>query len=118
MDSYIEAHVHGPVSIAEDAEAIVLDPSYRGTAVETLAQKLPCAVEWHAGFLLTPDALPDLDAYRGPETAALARDLLQNGPLSPAALGAIRLQRPLDAALQKKVWHCMARFGWREATEN
>ncbi len=113
LDSYIEAHVHGPVSIAEDVEALVLDPSYKGSVVETLARSLPCAVEWHAGFLLTAQALPELDSYRGPETAALARELLLEGPINPAALGQIRLKHLEESALVKKVWHCMARFGWQ-----
>jgi hypothetical protein len=30
LDRYIEAHVHGPVRIPEDVEALVLDPSFRG----------------------------------------------------------------------------------------
>ncbi|MEE2056015.1 DUF3626 domain-containing protein [Rhodococcus artemisiae] len=29
LDDYIEAHVHGPIDIASDFEALVLDPSYR-----------------------------------------------------------------------------------------
>lgn len=113
LDGYVEAHVHGPVSINDDVEALVLDPSYKDTVVEDLALKLPCAVEWHTGFLLSHAALPDLEFYRGPETAAFARELLQGAPLSPEALGRIRMQQPQDAALLKKVWHCMARFGWR-----
>ncbi|MBW2462859.1 MAG: DUF3626 domain-containing protein [Deltaproteobacteria bacterium] len=32
LDDYIEAQVHGRISIAEDAEALVADPSFRGTA--------------------------------------------------------------------------------------
>jgi hypothetical protein len=37
LDHYVEAHVHGPVLLAQDVEAIVLDPSYRNTEVEALA---------------------------------------------------------------------------------
>ncbi len=34
----------------EDMEALVLDASYRGTAVEATARRLPCPVEWHPGL--------------------------------------------------------------------
>ena len=32
LDDYIEAHVHGTVALAADVEAVVLDPSFRGSA--------------------------------------------------------------------------------------
>jgi hypothetical protein len=31
LDDYIEAQVHGPVRLDADVEALVLDPSFRGT---------------------------------------------------------------------------------------
>lgn len=31
LDDYIEAHVHGTIDLTRDAEALVLDPCYRGT---------------------------------------------------------------------------------------
>src|SRR3954454_10366564 len=31
LDDYVEAQVHGPVLVARDVEALVLDPCYRGT---------------------------------------------------------------------------------------
>ena len=65
LDDYIEAHVHGPVRIANDVEAIVLDPCYKGTPVETAAHRLPCAVEWHGGFRLPTCRRDDCEHYRG-----------------------------------------------------
>ncbi len=47
LDDYIEAHVHGVLRVAEDVEAVVLDPSFRGTSTEDAAHALPCVVEWH-----------------------------------------------------------------------
>ncbi|HPB73367.1 MAG TPA: DUF3626 domain-containing protein, partial [Phycicoccus sp.] len=43
MDRYVEAHVHGGVSLSRDVEAFVLDPCYQGTAVEDAARALGCA---------------------------------------------------------------------------
>ncbi|MFE5655555.1 DUF3626 domain-containing protein [Streptomyces sp. NPDC056517] len=41
LDDCIEAQIHGPVHIARDVEALVLDPSHRGTEVEGLAPPGP-----------------------------------------------------------------------------
>ena len=35
LDDYIEAQVHGVVDLSRDVEALVLDPCYRDTPVET-----------------------------------------------------------------------------------
>ncbi|MDV6286894.1 DUF3626 domain-containing protein [Rhodococcus jostii] len=44
LDDYIEAHVHGPIDIASDVEALVLDPSYRDTPFDEIARSLACPV--------------------------------------------------------------------------
>ncbi len=75
LDDYVEAHVHGPVTTAEDVEAVVLDPSYRSTAVETLASRLGCAVEWHQGFSLSLGWLDDCKSYRGAAAAQTLAEL-------------------------------------------
>jgi hypothetical protein len=38
LDNHIEAQIHGPVGFDRDVEALVLDPSYRGTPVESAAE--------------------------------------------------------------------------------
>lgn len=65
LDGYVEAHVHGPLRLDGDVEAVVLDPCYRATAVERAAASLPVAVEWHHGFALHADALDEHPGYRG-----------------------------------------------------
>ncbi|AGM08412.1 DUF3626 domain-containing protein [Amycolatopsis keratiniphila] len=40
LDDYIEAHVHGPVDLAKDVEALVLDPSHRGAEFVELGRSL------------------------------------------------------------------------------
>lgn len=107
LDDYVEAHVHGPVRLAADVEALVLDPSFIGTAVETAARELGCPIEYHPGFRATP---ADFDpAYRGPETVALARQI--GAELTPHVLGAAARRYPAQQI--KYVWHCLARFGRR-----
>ncbi|WP_392676304.1 DUF3626 domain-containing protein [Streptomyces sp. LN785] len=111
LDDYIEAQVHGPVSLDRHMEALVLDPSYRGTAVEDAARRLPCATEWHAGFRLTVDELSRHADYRGQEFVDLGAEIAQGGLLDPRIIGdAVRTGRYETQSL-KKVWHCLARFG-------
>jgi len=111
LDDYIEAHVHGMVDLARDAEALVLDPCYHGTPVESAAGRLPCPVEWHGGFSLTAAELRRHPGYRGQEFVDLGVSLARGGRLDPAILGdASRAGRHDEQAL-KRVWHYVARFG-------
>lgn len=107
LDECVEAHVHGPVRFAEDAEAVVLDPCFAGTAVEAAAEELGCPLEHHPGFRVrTDDLAPD---YRGPEVVALARRLGRE--LTPDLVGEAVSSGRHDPQQLKQVWHCLARFG-------
>jgi hypothetical protein len=111
LDDAIEAKVHGPVRLAWDVEALVLDPSYRGAAVEDLARELPCKLEWHPGFLLTTEELARHPDYRGPEVVELGLTMACNNVLTPAVLGAAANSGRYDPQALKRVWHYVARFG-------
>lgn len=111
LDDYIEAQVHGPVLLDRHLEALVLDPSFRGTAVEEAARRLPCRTEWHAGFRLTVAELRRHADYRGQEFVDLGAEISRGGLLDPRTIGdAARTGRYATQSL-KKVWHCLARFG-------
>ena len=115
LDDYIEAHVHGPLRLATDVEALVLDPCFRDTEVEALARQLPCSLEWHPGFHLHVDEMARHPDYRGPQYVALGRSLAVDGCLTPATLEmAVRTERHHPQDL-KKVWHYLARFGDRSS---
>jgi hypothetical protein len=107
LDNYVEAHVHGPLSIEDDVEALVLDPSYRNSAIEETALRLGCDVEWHDGFDLSMERLVAHAGYR-PDPAL--RAITELKIRTPADLGAVRANG-LDYQTAKWVWHCMARFG-------
>ena len=110
LDDYIEAHVHGPLRIADDVEAVVLDPSFQGTPVEDAARALPCAVEWHDGFRLSVSHLCHCEHYRGSAaTDAIAR-MSAFGFVTPLDLGIARATG-MSCQLTKWAWHCIARFG-------
>ncbi|WP_412074963.1 DUF3626 domain-containing protein [Streptomyces xanthophaeus] len=111
LDDYIEAQVHGPVRLDRHVEALVLDPCYRGTAVESAALRLPCPVEWHAGFSLSVEELRLHPGYRGQEFVELGAAIAVDGRLDPRVIGdAVRAGRHDEQAL-KRVWHYLARFG-------
>jgi hypothetical protein len=111
LDDYVEAHVHGPLDLARDVEALVLDPCYRGTAVESLAGKLGCPVEWHGGFRLTVDEMRRHPDYRGPEFVRLGEEIARDGVLDPAVIGDASRTGRYDEQSLKRVWHYVARFG-------
>lgn len=111
LDDYIEAHIHGPIRLHEDVEALVLDPCYRGTEVETIARRYPCALEWHPGWRLAVDVMRRHPGYRGQAFVDLGATIARDGWLDPAILGRAVASGRHDPQDLKKVWHYIARFG-------
>jgi hypothetical protein len=114
LDDYIEAHVHGVLDLAADVEALVLDPCYRGTDIETAAKALACPVEWHGGFTLTTAELRRHPDYRGREFVALGESIARDGVLDPGVIGDASRTGVHDEQALKRVWHYVARFGSQE----
>jgi hypothetical protein len=111
LDDYIEAHVHGVINLTRDAEALVLDPCYLGTPVESAARRLGCPIEWHGGFTLTVAELRRHPGYRGREFVDLGTSLAREGRLDPSVLGDASRSGRYDEQALKRVWHYIARFG-------
>lgn len=111
LDDYIEAHIHGTLRLDADVEALVLDPCYRGGALEAWARRYPCALEWHPGFRLDVATLRRHPGYRGGHIVELGAAIAQDGVLDPACIGRAAAEGRHDAQELKKVWHCLARFG-------
>lgn len=114
LDDYVEAHVHGHLELAADVEAVVLDPSYRGTAVEEAAAGLPCPLEWHEGFVASVDDVRAHLDFRGSEVVALAAECAADGRLTPRLVGDAARSRAHHPQAIKQVWHYTARFGTAE----
>ena len=111
LEDYVEAHVHGPVRLASDVAALVLDPSFRGTDVEAAAAELPFPVAWHHGFRLSVAELAGHADYRGEDVVRAGQDIAEDGRLDARVIGdAVRAGRH-DPQVLKCVWHCTARFG-------
>jgi hypothetical protein len=111
LDDYVEAHVHGPVHLAADVEAVVLDPCFRGSPTEDQAGSLGVPVEWHEGRRLTVATLAEHPLFRGPRTVEVGRRIAQAGMLDAAVIGRAALVGAEDPQDLKKVWHCVVRFG-------
>lgn len=111
LDEYIEAQIHGSVSLDSDVEALVLDPCFRGTDVDREARTLPCRLEWHPGFRLHRDELERHPDYRGVEVVELARTLFRDAWLTPRDIGDASRTGRFEAQSLKRVWHYVARFG-------
>lgn len=117
LDDYIEAHVHGPLQLGRDVEALVLDPCYRNTLVEAAAAALPFATEWHHGFRLHVDELHKHADYRGQHVIDVAEQVVDHhhdngsGWLDARVLGLAARSGRWDSQDLKRVWHCIARFG-------
>jgi hypothetical protein len=127
LDDYVEAQVHGPVRLAHDVEAVVVDPAFRAGRVGPYLRSLGVPVEWHCGFELAPD---EFDAeFRGPHLPAYAwavagefageRGVVDAAVIGRAAAAALthpdrwrRFGEP-DDLLQyvKHLWHTLVHFG-------
>jgi hypothetical protein len=126
LDGYIELQVHGGVSLADDVEAIVVDPSLRGTAVErdlsAAAARFGFELSWHVGSELAVENVPD--DFRGPSMPALAGRVADaSGIVHARAIGHAasqeRFEEPTpvgdspDSVLQqlKYLWHTVVAYG-------
>ncbi len=117
LDGYVEAQVHGRVRFDRDVEALVLDPSHRGTEVEARARLLPCPVEWHHGFRLTVEVLRRNADYRGQQYVDLGLHrarLAGSDVLTPRILGEAARSGCHDPQALKRLWHYLARFGYAQ----
>ncbi|KZX70034.1 hypothetical protein A3712_09765 [Vibrio sp. HI00D65] len=113
LDDYIEAHVHGVISLKDDIECLVLDPIYRSTIIEERAIKLGVPIKWHNGFELSIKEMSRYPDYRGQSFIELAKKLAVNGKINARILGLAVTQQGYDQQDVKKVWHYLARFGYQ-----
>lgn len=112
LDDYIEAHIHGSISVKDDIECIVLDPVYRSSIVEEDAAKLGVPINWHNGYELSLEEIRRYPEYRGKQFVDLAEELAQHGKINAKILGLAVTQNGYKEQDVKKVWHYLARFGF------
>jgi len=89
LDTFVEAQVHGPVDLARDVEALVVDASFRGSPVaDTLAEIASTygfSLAWHPGFTLAAEAVPE--TFRDYPTRKLA-ERISASVIDAPAIGA------------------------------
>lgn len=128
LDSCVEAHVHGPVDLRADVEALVVDPSFDGTptgaVLDAIGERYAIPVRRHPGFRMRAADVPG--DFRVPEMRPLAERIARGGVVDAAAIGDAERDlhaRPerwadwaggsLDEALQhlKQLWHVLVHHG-------
>ncbi|MCJ8011480.1 DUF3626 domain-containing protein [Paenibacillus sp. KQZ6P-2] len=126
LNHYIEAQIHGDISLKEDVDILVADPSFKGTHVgrtlEQICLKYSIDLYWHMGFELMVDEVPA--DFRGPSMPSLAKRIAQNHYINANIIGsaAVDLKRNPSAwsdrgtyeeVLQelKLLWHVLVRYG-------
>ncbi len=113
LDDYIEAHIHGELKLIEDVESLVLDPIFKATDVEQYARELGVPILWHEGFELSIETMSFYPDYRGAQFVELAKQLATDGMINARALGHAVVHDGYDEQDVKKVWHYLARFGYK-----
>lgn len=125
-DHYIEAQIHGSISLSDDVDFLIADPSFKGTEVghnlSAVCDKFQITLHWHAGYVLPISEVP-MD-FRGPTMPSLAARVAPDCMLDVAKIGkaAEALRRNPSAwadrgsekdVLQelKLLWHVLQRFG-------
>ena len=126
LNHYIEAQVHGEVLLGNEVEALVADPSFKGTEtgriLEALCDHNDVALHWHAGFSLAPADVPS--DFRGPTMPSLARRVSDDEPIDAYRIGLAATTLKADPGsfadrgtyaevLQelKLLWHVLVRYG-------
>jgi hypothetical protein len=126
LDSGIEAHVHGTISLASDVESLVVDAAFEGTStadvLSALAAKFAMPLNWHCGYRLAAEDVPD--DFRGPRMRPLAYRIARGGVIDAAAIGAAEATLHSspdvwqdwgtpDEVLQylKQLWHVLVHYG-------
>jgi hypothetical protein len=126
LNHYIEAQVHGDLSLKEDVEVLVADPSFKGTHIGELLEKMclkySIQLFWHTGFVLKVDEVPS--DFRGPSMPSLAKRIAQNHMIDANIIGTAAVDLKQDSTswgdrgtpeevLQelKLLWHVLVRYG-------
>lgn len=126
LNHYIEAQVHGDITLKEDVEVLVADPSFKGTYIgalfEQICLKYSIELYWHMGFVMHVDEIPS--DFRGPTMPSLANRIAQDDYIYASVIGDAstdlrrnpelwKVRGSYEEVLQelKYMWHILVRFG-------
>lgn len=126
LDHYIEAQIHGDVSLDKDIAMLVADPSFKGSDIgDTLSKmcdRYDIELQYHQGFSLHTEQIPS--DFRGPTMPSLARRIAIEDRVNAHAIGVAardlyhfpqhwreRGNRALVAHELKLLWHVLVKYG-------
>ncbi|WP_449538365.1 DUF3626 domain-containing protein [Ferdinandcohnia sp. Marseille-Q9671] len=125
LNHYIEAQIHGEISLQEDVEILVADPSFKGTKIgetlEEICRTYSIELFWHRGFVLKVDEVPS--NFRGPSMPTLAKRISANkidaNMIGSAVMDVyVNPQNWVERGTVKEVlqelkllWHVLVRYG-------
>ena len=126
LNHYIEAQVHGDVSLKDDVEILVVDPAfkdtYTGNLFEQIATKYYIRLYWHSGFVLPLDQVPS--DFRGAKMPSLARRIATRDYIDVNMIGTAAAELSHNPqfwsdrgsygeVLQelKLLWHVLVKYG-------
>jgi hypothetical protein len=118
---YVEAQVHGVVVLAEDVDAVVIDPSFGGEALVAAAERYGFAAEWQPAIALPLERIP-VEAPEGAEweweqfcargrARALAERVTGGAPLDAANIGRAAVAGEHDLQQLKYLWRMTVAYG-------
>lgn len=116
LDFYVEAQVHGDISLEKDIDSLVVDFSYWRTDVaiqlEALCEKYGIELKWNSGLELDVSEFPS--NFRGVEVPFYAEKYGIDGKLNAYLIGRASKQMNQEhdnLQMLKYLWHCIVRFG-------
>ncbi|MBA9085558.1 hypothetical protein FHR92_002025 [Fontibacillus solani] len=126
LNHYIEAQIYGDISLKEDAEILVADPSFKGTEVgeflEKISQQYSIELYWHMGYELSVKDVPS--DFRGPSMPSLARRIAPGDIINASIIGQAAKDLSIDPiswsdrgtykeVVQelKLLWHVLVKYG-------
>jgi hypothetical protein len=126
LNHYIEAQVHGEVRLGRDVEALVADPSFRGSEIGGLlvrmSERYGFTLHFHRGFVLSAVDTPC--DFRGATMPSLAKRIAREGYVDARCIGEAAMALKRDPAVWadrgsyaevlqelKLLWHVLVRYG-------
>ena len=129
LDTGVEAQIHGPVLLDRNVETLVADPAFAptpiGQSLTELADRHGFDLQWHCGFRLAVQDVPD--DFRGPAMPKIAEQVAgKDGSLDAAVIGSAAASLHHDPQqwsewggyldvlrLFRQLWHVLVHFGNR-----
>ncbi|WP_099157099.1 DUF3626 domain-containing protein [Virgibacillus ndiopensis] len=126
LNHYIEAQIHGDISLKDDVEVLVADPSFKetkiGITLENICRIYSIELYWHGGFSLNVEEVPS--DFRGSTMPSLAKRIAKNNSINARVIGLAVMdlhrnpQNWLERGLFKEVlqelkllWHVLVKYG-------